>query len=163
MYQYSHVSTILCNAHCDMAAHAVNITLYIIPPQTKTEPPPKRSCSMTHASQNAFPVGMAKVKPTFIRKQNQIAISRSEVQMTVAPIPPCHSMTPGELFVSTDFWQSVDEYYTVFRLLLQSDSCYVGAARWYSHHQQQRSHVAYLYVDGRQRFLWQGIISIKAR
>ena len=41
-------------------------------------------------------ISMAKVKPTFIRKQNQIPISTSEVHVTVAPIPPCCSMTLGE-------------------------------------------------------------------
>ena len=41
-------------------------------------------------------VGMAKVKPTLIGKQNQISIRRSEVQVTAEPIPTCRSMTSGE-------------------------------------------------------------------
>ena len=32
-------------------------------------------------------IGMAKVKPTFVRKQNQIPISMSEVQVKAAPFP----------------------------------------------------------------------------
>ena len=32
----------MCPPFCDMAAHAVNVTLYIISSQTKTEPPLKR-------------------------------------------------------------------------------------------------------------------------
>ena len=39
---------------------------------------------------------MAKVKPTFIGKQNQIPISTSKVQVWAAPIPPCRSMMSGE-------------------------------------------------------------------
>ena len=78
----------------------------IIPPQTKTEPPQKRTLSTTHASakrssrrrfiNSLTSVGMAKVKLTFIGKQNQIPISTSEVQMTASPIPPCRQMTSGE-------------------------------------------------------------------
>ena len=54
--------------------------------------------------QNALPhgVGMAKVKATFIRKQNQISISTSEVQVTAAPIPPCCSITSVEKLADTD-------------------------------------------------------------
>ena len=81
------------------AAHAVNVTFYIISPQTKTEPPKKRARSMTHASTAVISfvsVDMANVKPTFIRKQNQIPFSTSEVEVTAAPIPPCRSMTKGE-------------------------------------------------------------------
>ena len=81
------------------------LTQRCIPPQTKTEPPPKRSRLMTHAwAKTLSPtainsiasVGMAKVKPTFIGKQNQTPISMSEAQVTVAPIPPCRLMTSGE-------------------------------------------------------------------
>ena len=73
----------------------------IIPPLTKTEPPPfndariGKTLSPTAISFLAF-VGMAKVKPTLIGKQNQNPISTSEVQVTAAPIPPCPSMTSGE-------------------------------------------------------------------
>ena len=77
-----------------------------IPPLTtcKTEPPPKRSRSMTHASAKTLSrVGMAKVQPTFIGKQNQIPISTSEVHVTAAPIPPCRSMTSGENLTEVQF------------------------------------------------------------
>ena len=41
-------------------------------------------------------VGMARVEPTFIEKQNRIPISTSKVQVTAAPIPPRHSKTSDE-------------------------------------------------------------------
>ena len=86
----------------------VSITIKLVPPivqpKTKTEPPPKRSRSMTQVSAKLSPrrrqtpvsVGMAKVKPKFIGKQTQIPINTSEKQVTVAPIPPCRLMTSGE-------------------------------------------------------------------
>ena len=104
----SHLFTILCNARCDTAAHAVNITPYIIPPQTKTEPPlPLNNTRIgkTHSPttiNSLVSVEMAKVKPTFIGKQNQIPISMSELQVTAAPIPPSRSMTSGENL--TEVW-----------------------------------------------------------
>ena len=133
--------------------------------------------------QNALPdgikslasVGMARVKPTFIGKQNQIPISTSEVQVTAAPIPSCRSMTSGENStevesartyrlnvlsppISDSRWMNTMD--TVFRLLLQSDACYVAAARRYSNHRQQWSHVAYHFEDG---FLWHCIVAVNAR
>ena len=121
-------------------------------------------------------VGIAKVKLTFIGKQNQIPVSTSEVQVMAAPILPCHSMMSSEnltevrslrtnrlnvlcKLISDCLWMNT----ILFWLLLQSDACYIGAARLYSDHWQQWSHMAYHFEDGQQRFLWQGIISINAR
>ena len=79
----SHVSTILCNARCDTAAHALKVTLYVISPQTKTETVPLNDARIGKllsptAINSLASVGIAKVKSTFIGKQNRIPISTSE-------------------------------------------------------------------------------------
>ena len=86
----------------------ITIKRVLVPPiislQTKTEPSemvPRNDARIGKtvsptATNSLASVGMAKVKPTFIGKQNQIPISTSEVQVTAAPIPPCCSKTSGK-------------------------------------------------------------------
>ena len=70
-------------------------------------------------------------------KNNEIQISKSEVQVMAAPIPPSLSMPAVENLtkvqslcmntlnvLSQQISESVDEYHTIFRLLLQSDTSY---------------------------------------
>ena len=110
---------------------------------------------------------MVKVKPTFIGKRNQIPISTSEAQVTAAPIPPCRSMTSGQNLtevrsVCTNrlnvLSQPISDCLWLNNILssgccCSQTTCYVDAARRYSDHLQQWSHVAYHFEDGRQRFL----------
>ena len=113
---------------------------------------------------------MAKVKTTFIGKQNQIPVSASEVQVTAAPILPCRWMTSGGNLTEVRLIRTnrlnilsqpisdclaVDEYHTVFQLLLQSDACYVGAAGRFSDHLHQSAAIQQLltYCNGLVSFI----------